>query len=180
VKAFREAAEMKYKLRPYVYAQAKECTEKGLPMVRALFVEFPEDPGAWTVDDAYLFGSDIYVAPLMENTKSRQVYLPGGKWIDYQTGKTYDHGWNLIETAEIPCVILVRDGAVIPHAKLAQSTDKINWSNLELKVYGDQPVFKGLVCLPSDNILVEVNVTKKGTGYQVVKGAIAGVKYQVK
>ena len=180
VKAFRESAEMKYKLMPYVYAQAKACTERGLPMVRALFVEFPNDPGAWTVDDAYLFGSDIYVAPLMENTKGRQVYLPGGKWIDYQTGKTYNPGWNLIETAEIPCVILVRNGAVIPHATLAQSTDKIDWSNIELKVYGEKATAKGLVCLPSDNKLVEVVVTKKGNVYQIDKGSIAGVKYQLK
>ena len=48
---FRKSAEMKYRLMPYVYAQAKECTEKGLPMLRALFVEFPDDPGAWKVDD---------------------------------------------------------------------------------------------------------------------------------
>jgi alpha-D-xyloside xylohydrolase len=180
VKAFREAAEMKYKLMPYVYAQAKECTEKGLPMVRALFVEFPNDPGAWTVDDAYLFGSDIYVAPLMENTKGRQVYLPGGKWIDYQTGKTYDRGWNDIEAGAIPCIILVRDGAVIPHAKLAQSTDKIDWSNIDLKVYGNQQTAKGLICLPADDILVSLVLNKKGDSYLVEKGAIAGVKYQVK
>ena len=56
---FRKSAEMKYRLMPYVYAQAKECTEKGLPMLRALFVEFPDDPGAWKVDDEYLFGSQI-------------------------------------------------------------------------------------------------------------------------
>ncbi|KAB4032866.1 DUF4968 domain-containing protein, partial [Bacteroides uniformis] len=59
---FRKSAEMKYRLMPYVYAQAKECTEKGLPMLRALFVEFPDDPGAWKVDDEYLFGSQILVA----------------------------------------------------------------------------------------------------------------------
>jgi alpha-D-xyloside xylohydrolase len=171
---------MKYKLMPYVYAQAKECTEKGLPMVRALFVEFPDDPGAWTVDDAYLFGSDMYVAPLMENTKSRQVYLPGGKWIDYQSGKTYNRGWHDIEAGEIPCIILVRDGAVIPHAKLAQSTDKIDWTNIELKVYGDKSIAKGLVYLPSDNILVPLVLNKKGNVYQVEKGEISGVKYQVK
>ena len=48
-KAFRDCAEMKYKLMPYVYAQAKDCSERGLPMVRALLVEFPDDPGAWLV-----------------------------------------------------------------------------------------------------------------------------------
>ena len=87
---FRKSAEMKYRLMPYVYAQAKECTEKGLPMLRALFVEFPDDPGAWKVDDEYLFGSQILVAPLLESGMTgRTVYLPEGKWIDYQTEKVY-------------------------------------------------------------------------------------------
>ena len=88
--AFRKSAELKYQLMPYVYAQAKQCAEKGLPMVRALFVEFPDDPGAWMIDDEYLFGSQILVAPIFEQgTTGRVVYLPGGKWIDYQTGKVY-------------------------------------------------------------------------------------------
>lgn len=88
---FRKSAEMKYRLMPYVYAQAKECTEKGLPMLRALFVEFPDDPGAWKVDDEYLFGSQILVAPLLESGMTgRTVYLPEGKWIDYQTEKVYE------------------------------------------------------------------------------------------
>ena len=88
---FRKSAEMKYRLMPYVYAQAKECTEKGLPMLRALFVEFPDDPGAWRVDDEYLFGSQILVAPLLESgITGRTVYLPEGKWIDYQTEKVYE------------------------------------------------------------------------------------------
>ena len=94
---FRKSAEMKYRLMPYVYAQAKECTEKGLPMLRALFVEFPDDPGAWKVDDEYLFGSQILVAPLLESgITGRTVYLPEGKWIDYQTEKVYEGGWHRI------------------------------------------------------------------------------------
>jgi len=181
VKAFRESAEMKYKLMPYVYAQAKNCTETGLPMVRALFVEFPEDPGAWDVEDAYLFGSDIYVAPLIENESGRNVYLPGkGNWIDYQSGKIYAHGWNKIEAGQIPCIILVREGAAIPHAELAQSTDKIDWKNITLKVYGTSPLVNALVCLPTDNKIVKVELIKKGNSYQVNKGTIEGVRFLVK
>ena len=74
---FRRAVEMKYKLMPYIYAQAKYCSEHGLPMVRALFIEYPDDPGSWLVEDEYLFGSDILVAPLMHaQTTARDVYLP--------------------------------------------------------------------------------------------------------
>ena len=156
--AFRQSAEMKYKLMPYVYAQAKYCTETGLPMVRALFIEFPDDPGAWLIEDQYLFGNDILVAPMFENAKNRNVYLPSGcKWIDYQSGKVYSPGWHEIQVGSIPAVILVRDGAVIPHAKVAQSTDKIDWSKLDFKVYkADKKKAQGLVFKPNDDKLTTV------------------------
>ncbi len=133
---FRKCAEMKYKLMPYVYAQAKKCTETGLPMMRALLVEFPDDPGAWMIDDQYMFGESMLVAPMLEDGTSRDVYLPGkDKWIDYQTGKVYTPGWNHVETAELPIVIMVKDGTAIPHIPVAQSTDKLDWSKVHWKTY---------------------------------------------
>ncbi|MEQ2974628.1 TIM-barrel domain-containing protein [Bacteroides uniformis] len=157
---FRKSAEMKYRLMPYVYAQAKECTEKGLPMLRALFVEFPDDPGAWKVDDEYLFGSQILVAPLLESGMTgRTVYLPEGKWRDYQTEKVYEGGWHQIEAGSLPIIMLVRDGSVLPHLKLAQSTVEMDWSKMNLKVYSaDKKQAEGLVCLPADNRIQVVKV----------------------
>ena len=157
---FRKSAEMKYRLMPYVYAQAKECTEKGLPMLRALFVEFPDDPGAWKVDDEYLFGSQILVAPLLESgITGRTVYLPEGKWIDYQTEKVYEGGWHKIEAGSLPIIMLVRDGSVLPHLKLAQSTSEMDWSKMSLKVYSaDKKQAEGLICLPTDNRIQVVKV----------------------
>lgn len=157
---FRKSAEMKYRLMPYVYAQAKECTEKGLPMLRALFVEFPDDPGAWKVDDEYLFGSQILVAPLLESgITGRTVYLPEGKWIDYQTEKVYEGGWHRIEAGSLPIIMLVRDGSVLPHLKLAQSTSEMDWSKMNLKVYSaDKKQAEGLICLPTDNRIQVVKV----------------------
>ncbi|MDD4033593.1 MAG: glycoside hydrolase family 31 protein, partial [Bacteroidales bacterium] len=179
--AFRQSTEMKYKLMPYIYAQAKECSEKGLPMMRALFVEFPEDPGAWMIEDEYMFGSDMLVAPLFkEGSTGRQIYLPKGNWVDYQTGKEYGNGWHEVAAGEIPAIIMVRSGSMIPHIALAQSTDRMDWSKLELLVYGKKASeAKGLVCLPSDNKLTEVTLTKKGSGFQVSRGKINGVSYQV-
>ena len=152
--AFRANAEMKYQLMPYVYAQAKDCSEKGLPMVRALFVEFPHDAGAWLVEDEYMYGSQLLVAPLLESGSSRTVYLPKGKWIDYQSGKVYEGGYQEISipTAQevkayaetsgsatvsqpLPCIILVKDGSLIPQVPVAQRTDKINWSKLSWRPF---------------------------------------------
>ena len=152
--AFRDCAEMKYKLMPYVYAQAKDCSERGLPMVRALLVEFPQDPGAWLVEDEYMFGSQMLVAPLMESGTERMVYLPKGKWIDYQSGAVYEGGYQTIKVGKIPAVILVRDGSLIPHAPLAQRTDEINWNAIELKPYqADAAKCMGLLYKPGDTKL---------------------------
>lgn len=145
--AFRDCAEMKYKLMPYVFAQAKLCTEQGLPMVRALFVEFPHDAGAWLCEDEYMFGSQILVAPLLERGNSRTVYLPKGKWIDYQTRRVYDSGYQTMcvpakeEMVEgfsknpIPCIILVRDGSLLPTVPVAQNTSEIDWTKLTWTQY---------------------------------------------
>ncbi len=178
---FREMDEMRYKLMPYIYAQAKDCSEKGLPMTRALFVEYPRDPGAWLVDNQYLFGSDILVAPLFDENRIRSVYLPTGNWIDYQTGKTYPSGWHQIEADNMPVVMLVKDGAVIPHIKLAQSTMQMDWSELELVVYASQgKKAQGLVCLPSDNKLEQVEVTVEGNNLKLTENPLVGdVKFRM-
>ena len=158
---YRSCAEMKYRLMPYIVEQAQKCTETGLPMLRALFVEYPADPAAWQVEDQYLLGSDILVAPIFEGDDAyevptdysktvseaqhretcgtkvyeRDVYLPGGSWVDYQTGKTYKQGWQKISTSALEAVILVRKGAVIPLAKPALCTKDIDWNSIERKKY---------------------------------------------
>lgn len=155
--AFREAAEMKYRLMPYVYAQAKDCSNRGLPMVRALFIEFPDDPGAWNVEDEYMFGSQMLVAPMIESGDERVCYLPAGKWIDYQTGKVYSGGYQTIKVGKMPCVILVRDGSLIPHVPVAQSTSEIDWGKMELRAYkASAKKCRGLVFKPGDADVREV------------------------
>lgn len=173
---FRVVDGMKYKLMPYVYAQAKDCSERGLPMVRALFIEFPDDPGSWLVDNEYLFGSSMLVAPLMhENQTERNVYLPPGDWIDYQSGKSYSGGWQKIQAGEIPAVILVRDGTVIPQIKLAQSTMQLDWSKLDLVAFArNAEEVKGMVCLPSDNVLHEISLKKNGAAFQLASDPFGG------
>ncbi|WP_024993317.1 glycoside hydrolase family 31 protein [Phocaeicola paurosaccharolyticus] len=174
---FRKSAEMKYQLMPYVYAQAKECTEKGLPMLRALFIEFPDDPGAWKIEDEYMFGSQIFVAPLMESgINERVVYLPKGKWIDYHDGKVYNSGWNTIKAGTLPIIMLVRDGSVLPHIKLAQSTSEMDWSKINLKVYCvEKKSAEGLLFLPSDSKTQSIKVNYE-QGKPVLSGNVTGTK----
>jgi len=128
------------------------------------------------VDDEYLFGSDILVAPLFEaGTTGRDVYLPPGQWIDYQTGKAYAAGWHNIQAGQIPVVMLVREGAVIPQMKPAQSTSLLDWSKIEMVVYAAAAQnAKGLVCLPADNVLRPVEAAKRNGAFALAGDPLAG------
>lgn len=178
--AFREAVNLRYRLMPYIYSQAKESSEKGLPMLRALFIEFPDDPGSWLIDNEYLFGSDILVAPLFESTSSRNVYCPPGKWIDYQTGEVYSEGWHEIEAGNIPIIMLIKDGSVIPHIKLAQSTKFMDWSEISLKVYiADTAEAKGIIFLPGQETIQQLKVVKGVDGFSLADVPFEGkVKFR--
>jgi alpha-D-xyloside xylohydrolase len=174
LKGFRDADNMRYKLMPYIYAQSKYASEKGLPMLRALFVEFPNDPGAWLIYDQYLFGSDMLVAPLFENVTERNVYLPEGKWIDYQTGKVYEKGWHNIKAGAIPIIALIKDGSVIPHIKLAQSTKDMDWSQIELKVYAASATEAiGKLYLPNDDKVHTISLSKIGNNFKINKNPLS-------
>jgi alpha-D-xyloside xylohydrolase len=174
--AFRRIVEMRYRLMPYVYAQARLCSEEGYPMLRALFFEFPEDPTCWTVEDEYMFGEDILVAPLVEEARSRNVYLPQGSWVDYQGGRICEGGrWHRISAGELPVIMLVRDGAAIPRVELAQSTDGIDWSEVELAVFGGgAQTAEGLVCLPGDGELHRLRLERDGEGFALEGDPLRG------
>jgi alpha-D-xyloside xylohydrolase len=173
---FRQVDNLKYTLMPYVYAQAKDSSERGLPMLRALFVEFPSDPGSWVVEDEYLFGADMLVAPLFETgATGRAVYLPPGAWIDYQTHKVYEGGWQQIEAGPIQAVILVRDGAALPHIKLAQSTAQMDWSSIDLEVFAAHATSaQALLYLPGDSGLHHLMLARKGAQFELQQNPVAG------
>jgi alpha-D-xyloside xylohydrolase len=170
---FRVMSELKYKLMPYVIAQAKDSSEKGFPMLRTLFFEYPDDPTTWLIEDEYLFGADILVAPLFEPSTKRRVYLPPGVWVDYQNGTEYRGGeWHSMAPGPIPCAILVRSGALIPHIALAQSTAFMDWSKIELKTYGPAPHAEGLLCLPQDHVLRTLEAHRQGGSWILTKGSV--------
>jgi alpha-D-xyloside xylohydrolase len=152
---FRRALGLRYSLMPYILAQSKDSSARGFPLVRTLFFEFPDDPASWTVDDEYMFGSSLLVAPLMEEgANARRVYLPPGVWVDYQTGKAYRGAqWQRIAAGPVPVILLAREHSVIPHVKVAQSTADIDWANVELRAFStDGAAAEGLFALPDGRI----------------------------
>ncbi|MDC6367703.1 MULTISPECIES: alpha-xylosidase [Flavobacteriaceae] len=178
LEGFRKADNMRYQLLPYIYAEAKHASQNGLPMVRALFVEYPNDPGSWLVDDQYLFGSSVLVAPLFEETEERPVYLPPGEWVDYQTGKSYASGWHTIKAGEIPVVMLVKSGTALPHIKLAQSTKDLDWNNITLKLYGTCDIMTGKLFVPGGSEIKNLELNKDAGKY-VLKNIPEGIRIKI-
>jgi len=181
VEDFRRAVELKYSLMPYIYAQAQQSSAHGWPMLRALFLEYPDDPTSWLIEDEYLFGSDLLVAPMIEAGNDRQLYLPPGSWIDYQTGKVYRGAqWLRIAPGRVPVVLLVKDHTVIPHAQVAQSTAEMNWKEIELRVFStDRGAASGLFALPGES-LQTLRLESSPQGFTLKDDPLRGrVKWQI-
>lgn len=85
---FAGYARLHQALMPYLHELAEQASRTGLPLIRPLWLAEPADPVAWTVEDSYLLGQDLLVAPVVtEGARSRPVYLPAGQWRDYWTGE---------------------------------------------------------------------------------------------
>jgi alpha-D-xyloside xylohydrolase len=169
---FQRAVGLKYALMPYILAQSQLSSARGWPMLRALFFEYPQDPTSWSIDDEYLFGSDLLVAPLFEDSATaRRVYLPPGTWTDYQSGRTYAGArWHDITAGQIPIVLLVRDHAAIPHVAVAQHTGAIDWSHVTLRTFSsDGAAATGAFWMPGDSVR-----TVRVQGGRVVGDPLAG------
>jgi alpha-D-xyloside xylohydrolase len=108
---------LRERLRPYVMAQMRVAHEQGLPPMRPLFVDFASDPVSWTVEDQFLLGPDLLVAPVTtDGERERDVYLPAGTdWLDPYTGRTHSGGQTIRAAAPLRHIpVFVRQPAA-PH-----------------------------------------------------------------
>lgn len=134
---FRKSVELKYQLFPYIKQEAEEAAEKGFPLLRTLFFEYPEDRMAWDIEDEYMFGSKLLVAPLFEaNQTAREVYLPQGEWVDFFSKDIYEGGrYVSVGVTELPIIILVRKGSRIPLVQVAEHIGGIDWKSMYDREY---------------------------------------------
>lgn len=133
----RASIELRYRLLPYLYTLFKEHTQTGAPVMRPLWYEYPNDSRTYTIEDEYLVGRDLLVAPVVrELATKRGVYFPAGdNWVDWWTGKTYEGGKDAeIEAPLERLPLFVRAGAVIPTQAVVQHTGEMSKVPLTLLV----------------------------------------------
>jgi len=118
---------LRYSLLPYTYACAHTTYENGAPYMRALFMDFGEDPQTTGITDEYMYGPAFLVAPVVEQGQTtRRVYLPAGtKWYDYWTHKRYTGGQTIVANAAIDTLpLFVRAGSIVPLGSEIESTQQ--------------------------------------------------------
>lgn len=107
---------LRYAMLPYIRRLMRAAHERGTPVMRTLFYHYPDDAAAWDVEDEYLFGPDVLVAPVLEaGAQERSVYLPAGEnWLDVQSGVVYQGGQRIEMDAPLERIpVLVRSGAKV-------------------------------------------------------------------
>ncbi len=134
------AVKLRYRLLPYIYSAAVTSARTGEPMMRALLVDTPDDPAAWSEELAYRLGRDLLVAPMIDPDGTRAVYLPAGEsWVDWWTGEVHAGGRYLRVTsplAQIP--LFVRHGALIPVAPVTDFAGDAPFDDLTLLSFGGE------------------------------------------
>ncbi len=121
VEIVRKFVRLRYQLFPYLYHTAHQAATRGLPVIRALPLAFPDDPNTYDKDLQFMLGDALLVAPIYDDSDTRRVYLPAGTWIDFWTGAVYTGECNLRVHAPLATLpLFVRAGAIIPMMPDAQ------------------------------------------------------------
>ena len=135
---------LRYRLIPYIVEQSLLACQSGFPIIQALLIRHPHDRQVWHIDDEYYFGQEFLVCPVMNGNNRRDIYLPGGAWVNFFTGERFEGGrWYYgvdVPLDQMP--VFVRPGALIrmyPHD--VDSTDDMNLSeSITIEITED---FKG-------------------------------------
>jgi alpha-glucosidase len=134
----RKYISLRYQLLPYFYNTFHEATISGAPIMRPLFWEFPDDANGYIVDDQFLLGPSLLVAPVAKpGARQRAVYLPaGGEWYDYWTKQKHTGGRYVTVDAPLDKLpLFVRAGSIIPMTKPIEFVDEKRIDEIILDVY---------------------------------------------
>lgn len=134
--AIRGALDLRYRLIPYYYSLAHETARTGLPWMRPMTMEFPDDAGLRTCADEWMLGHDLLAAPVLQPGTQRDVALPAGGWYRWEDGHRLAGAQTIAVHADLADIPLyVREGSVIPVGPVVQSTRNLPGGPLEVAVY---------------------------------------------
>jgi alpha-D-xyloside xylohydrolase len=175
----RDYIRLRYRLLPYIYGSAIKCVEESLPMLRALVIEYQDDPNVWNLGDEYLFGDSLLVAPIFTEDGRRRVYLPAGVWTDWWSRRRIAGPCWIDVDADIETMPLyVREGGIIAMGPAMNYVDEAPTEQIGLLVSPFEGDGRSAFRVPVNNELVEVQYVASGGRHTVSIGDTA-VAFQV-
>jgi alpha-glucosidase/alpha-D-xyloside xylohydrolase len=163
----RKYAELRYQLMPYTYTAAWEARELGLPLMRALWLHYPDDVRASGIGTEYLWGRDLLIAPVFsKGATSREVYLPAGDWYDWWTNEKVAGGRAVTRPVDLTTMpIYARAGSIIPVDPTRQYTAQPVTEPTTLKIF---PGADGQYTLYDDDGISQDYVKRRGTWTRMI------------
>jgi alpha-glucosidase/alpha-D-xyloside xylohydrolase len=133
----RKYMELRYRLLPYTYTLCREAHDTGLPLIRAMWLHYPDDEKAVLRGDQYLWGRDILVAPVVERgATERHLYLPKGDWYDFWTNEKHAGGREATRMVDLETMPLyVRAGTILPLDPVRQYTSQPTDEPTTVRIY---------------------------------------------
>jgi len=139
-KEVRRWFELRMSLVPYLYACMARYWAEGVPPIRALVMEWPEDQSTWNVDNQWLVGDGLLAAPVFWPERSRKVYLPKGGWYDFWTRQRYEGGRTVEVSAPVDRFpLFARENTILPLAKPVEFVRRETVFEITAHVFGDTP-----------------------------------------
>lgn len=133
----RKYLNLRYRMLPYLYSAVRECATTGMPILRGLWLHYPDDAKAVSRGDEYLWGKNMLVAPVVEKGATiRQVYLPNGHWYDFWTQERLEGGRDINRAVDLETLPLyVRAGSILPLGPVRQFTGEKVEEPISIFVY---------------------------------------------
>ncbi len=181
----RDLLQWRMRLVPYLYSAFADYAESGEPPFRALVMDWPDDAEVRDIDNEYMMGPSMLIAPMVKEQTGRKVYLPAGEWFDFWTNQAYEGGKTHAIVAPSDSIpVFVKAGSIIPVAKPVEHIAPDTVFDLEVRVYG-----KGsaeFVLIEDDGVSitgpfnrVTLRTTKGDAGTVERKGDFKGERYKI-
>jgi alpha-glucosidase len=150
----RKYLKLRYRLLPFLYTTLEEAHRTGTPLFRPLLLNYQDDPNTYNLDDEFMIGDDLLVAPVVRpDVTQRLVYLPKGVWYDYWTNKKYEGGTMIYVAAPLETVpMFVRGGAIIPTAPEMNYVGEKPQDPITFSVYPDEKGFASVTLYEDDGV----------------------------
>lgn len=180
VSVLRHFTRLKCRLMPYLYAAAVEASTTGVPMMRAMMLEFPDDPGSAALDRQYMLGGALLVAPVFTAAGDVDVYLPPGQWTHLLTGVTRSGGWQRERHDFHSLPLYVRDNTLLAVGSRDDRPDYdyADRATLELYTLGDGRTASSTIFAPS-NAGDAVTVTVRRAGNRLEASSTAAFRWKL-